>query len=289
MKHFEFSVPPLPHYILSGEDTYIPNQAHPNRRNIDVFDLIVVTKGELFIGEEEGLEWELGPGHMLILRPDKYHYALKPCVTETHFYWVHFQTKGTWQELDDHEGDTLSPFNFPIPPFHQSDLFRISLPRTCTLTNKVDFFEKLQKLILLSKQPSLTARWQEQTLFQELLVQLHGEQKPRVHSSVIQVAEKAAHYLQQNFQKTITNEKLSEELNFHPVYITRCMKQVYGCTPQEYVKKYRIEQAKIYLLNSDISIGEISERVGFSTIQFFTRSFSQQMHITPLKFRQQYR
>ncbi|MFS0661728.1 AraC family transcriptional regulator [Niallia alba] len=288
MNYFEFTVPPLPHYILSGEDTYFPNQSHPNRKNIEVFDLIVVTKGELFIGEET-FTWRISAGQFLILRPDKYHYSKIPCQSETHFYWLHFQSSGEWQEVEDYTNISQSHSQFPMLPFDHTDLFRITLPRFNTLTNMPSFLEIIQKLISLSSQPSLEVRWREQTIFQELLFQLHGTQKQKINSAVLQLAENTISYLQKNYQKTITNDLLKNELHFHPVYITRCMKQVYECTPMEYLKKYRIEQAKIFLLNTDATISEISEMVGFSSTPYFTRIFSGCTKISPLKFRKQYR
>lgn len=287
MTILQFTVPSIPHYIMCGEDTYNVSQSHPNRRNIDVFDLLVVTSGALFIGEEKE-KWEVKAGQALILRPDRFHYSEEVCKEETHFYWLHFHTTGEWLEVKDMNQKEKLHKN-EITPFHKSELFTIDLPKHCTLSNPIVFYENLRKLLLLVGNVSSKARLQEQAIFHEIMIDLHREQQPKVNSNIMQIAENAAVYLQQNFQNSLTYDQLSEVLNFHPAYITRCMKQVYGCTPQEYLTKYRIEQSKIFLLNTDKSVSEIAEKVGFSTISYFTKTFSKLLKMSPLKFRNQFR
>lgn len=82
MSVIQFTVPPLPHYIASGLSLLSAGQKHPSRQNIDVFDLLFVDKGCLYMGEE-GRSYEVSEGHALILRPDSYHYAVADCKEDT--------------------------------------------------------------------------------------------------------------------------------------------------------------------------------------------------------------
>jgi AraC-like DNA-binding protein len=287
MTILQFSIPPLPHYLFSGEDTYDINETHPNRRNIEVFDLLVVTKGTLFLGEEEN-EWSIGSGEALILRPDHHHYSTRPCQDETHFFWLHFQTNGNWKEIDQ-EGNRKNE-STQITPFYKGELFNLNIPRFCKLRNPINTFEKFNKLLLLNSQVNPTSRWEEQLIFQELLQDLYRNQKSRAHAAVVHVAEKAATYLQQNYQDPLlTYKSLKAAINFHPTYVTRCMKQVFGTTPLEYLTKYRIEQSKLLLINTDLPICDIGEKVGFNSPSYFTRCFMKHVNISPLQFRKHYR
>jgi AraC-like DNA-binding protein len=288
MTILQFTVPSIPHYILCGEDTYTIKNSHPNRRNIEVFDLLIVTSGALYMGEDDR-QWRVQAGEALILSPDRYHYSTQGSTEETHFYWLHFQTTGKWCEIDDDLNTTETNSKTLITPFHKSELFTIDLPKYCKLSNPTVIYEKIRSLLTLVGNVSSKSRLQEQALFQEILMQLHGDYQPKVNTNAIQIAEKAANYLQQHFHQALSYKQLSEDLNFHAAYITRCMKQVYGCTPQEYLTKYRIEQSKLFLLNTDKSVGEIAEKVGFSTTSYFTKTFSKQLKISPLKFRNQFR
>ena len=53
MSIIHMTIPPLPHYIIGGYTIAPPGRKHPTRRNIEVFDLLVVTRGCLYIGEED--------------------------------------------------------------------------------------------------------------------------------------------------------------------------------------------------------------------------------------------
>ena len=52
-----------------------------------------------------------------------------------------------------------------------------------------------------------------------------------------------------------------------------------------YLTAYRIERAKSLLLRDDAKIHKISEEVGFSNSQYFTKSFKSVTGLTPSEFR----
>lgn len=54
----------------------------------------------------------------------------------------------------------------------------------------------------------------------------------------------------------------------------------------DYINKFRIDKAIDLLLNTDLSITEISEQVGFSYQRYFSSVFKQAKGVTPSQFRQ---
>ncbi|MGI9551203.1 MAG: AraC family transcriptional regulator [Aurantibacter sp.] len=58
-----------------------------------------------------------------------------------------------------------------------------------------------------------------------------------------------------------------------------------GDTPMGYITKWRIIEAKRLLKESDRSVGEIAEKVGYKSEAAFNRVFKKQVALTPLKFR----
>ena len=102
----QFIVPPMPHYIVGGEDTYQVGDSHAARSNIRVFDLLLVMRGCLYL-EEEGTTYAVKGGSFLILRPDCSHRSTRVCEEETHFYWIHFQTVGDWHNVEAGSGPVL--------------------------------------------------------------------------------------------------------------------------------------------------------------------------------------
>jgi AraC-like DNA-binding protein len=63
-------------------------------------------------------------------------------------------------------------------------------------------------------------------------------------------------------------------------------KVLIGDTPFTYLTQWRLLQARELLIESDFSIGEIAERVGYQSEAAFNRVFKEKVNQTPLKFRQ---
>jgi YesN/AraC family two-component response regulator len=82
---------------------------------------------------------------------------------------------------------------------------------------------------------------------------------------------------------------LKKDLHFHPAYISRCMKQVYGSTPLAYLMRYRVEQSKVLLMNTNLPVQQVSLDVGFSNATYFIRCFSKAEGMTPRTYRQKFR
>lgn len=283
MSFLTFHAPPLPHFTMGGEDTYQIGETHLSRKNIGLFDLLIVTQGSLFICEEDR-EYDVMPGHALILRPDYHHFSYKPCSSKTHFYWLHFQTIGEWEEMQDESPAVYTPPNDPYKPI---SFFKIYLPRFCAMSEPWKTNEKVIRL--LEMQNSAKSHWEQQKLFQEIVMELKSNDMEMGNSPIYQLAEKTADFLRQNYQHHINNETLKQQLHFHPAYLARCMKHVYGCTPLEYLNDLRIRQAKILLVRTDLSIEMLAHRIGFNSSTYFIRCFSRSENQTPHAYRKQFR
>ncbi|QYR23633.1 AraC family transcriptional regulator [Paenibacillus sp. sptzw28] len=273
-----FLSPPLPYFIESNRKTYSPGGKHPNRRNIGVFDLLFVHSGTLYIGEESRT-WALGPGQMVILRPDRWHYPVKPCTENTVLDWVHFQTSGPWEELVENNSGTLRGDYYS---------YAIRLPKTMTLGFPEEAISLFGKLHEAAMGTSHAAFWQRQQWFLHLLQLFDEGWRSDAAKAPIAVAEEAAAYLKLHFRTSVTNRKLGEALGLHPNYIARCMSEVFDCTPQQYLLSYRLDQAKLMLLKTNWPISRIANETGFKQTPHFSRSFSDHIGITPLLYRKRY-
>ncbi|MBP3965396.1 helix-turn-helix transcriptional regulator [Paenibacillus lignilyticus] len=282
---FRFTSPPMPHYITSGEDTYPAEGRHPNRSGIGVFDLLAVTRGCLYL-EEDGLPLSVPAGHFAILRPDRSHRTALPCKEETHFYWLHFQTLGTWSEVTERE-----PYMLPsgTEPYMQIESFVFHIPRRGELHTRENFYERLQQLLELRSEVTAAARFRQQALIQELLLQLQEESNTAAKDPQLALADEAAAFLRRRYREQLRYKELSEHLHFHANYIALCMKKAFGCTPQDYLTRYRIEQAKQLLIHTGEPIGKIAEETGFQTFPYFVRCFSKHTGARPKEFRSRYR
>lgn len=278
MPLLHFLAPPLPYFIEADHRRYEAGQLHPSRANRGTFDLLYIRQGELTI-EEDGTVWTLGPGQIVLLRPDRAHRGYTGCPEETVFDWIHFQTPGVWEECRGGAAATLHGDHY---------LYTIRLPKHMKLTRPEEADRLLDALRQAGGSPIAESFWQCQKLFLQLLQLIEQEWRAAAAPTAVNVAERAAAYLKRNYQQQVTNKSLGEELGLHPNYIARCMLEVYGSTPQQYLLHYRVDQAKLMLIKTDWTIARIAAETGFKQTPHFSRTFSEQSGYPPLQYRKKY-
>ena len=91
--------------------------------------------------------------------------------------------------------------------------------------------------------------------------------------------------IRQNFS-TITLSDLARHLHYTVPYCSKYLKEHLGCTFSELVRRMRFQAAEDYLLNSDMSVNQISETLGYENPENFIRAFKKNFHMTPARYRQ---
>lgn len=79
---------------------------------------------------------------------------------------------------------------------------------------------------------------------------------------------------------------LSERFRFHSTYVSKYFKEQTGVNVIDYINQYRIEQAKRLLATDELTVQEVSERVGFLNSNSFIRVFKKYEGITPGQYKQ---
>jgi YesN/AraC family two-component response regulator len=281
----------MPHYLIGGFVKPPLGFKHPNRKNIQVFDLLIVNKGCLYMGEGDQ-HFAVTAGHALILRPDSYHYTTLACQDETTYNWLHFQTTGIWsfteETVSPNQKEAANDFTSPLKQF-TTQTFTIQLPQFSKLLQPLKIYELLLQINTMNQDNHLSEiRWKQQLLFQELLQHLSASIEKHTLSPSKACAEQAALYLRKHYRDNVTAQALGEHANFHPVYIARCMQKEFNCSPSEYLLRYRIEQAKQQLMQTDLPIALIAEEVGFNHAAYFTSCFTKYEGISPRQYRQRF-
>lgn len=91
-------------------------------------------------------------------------------------------------------------------------------------------------------------------------------------------------YLQQNYA-TASLAELADLLNYS---VPHCSKHVTACTGQGFAalqKQIRLRKATDYLKNTMLTVGQISERVGYENPENFIRMFKKEYGISPSQYR----
>jgi transcriptional regulator GlxA family with amidase domain len=101
---------------------------------------------------------------------------------------------------------------------------------------------------------------------------------------VVQVQE----WLEANYTKTVTLEKMTQVCNLTKKTLTRRFKKVTGDSPMSYLQKLRVENAKRMLESKKVAFNEITWRVGYNDISSFHKVFKSETGLTPAEYRSKF-
>ena len=92
-------------------------------------------------------------------------------------------------------------------------------------------------------------------------------------------------YCNTRYKEKISLEAMERELHISKYYISHVINEKIGKGFNEYVNSIRINEACRLLLESELTVKEISEKVGFGTVRSFDRAFKKQKNETAKEYR----
>ncbi|MCR5773229.1 MAG: AraC family transcriptional regulator [Butyrivibrio sp.] len=96
-------------------------------------------------------------------------------------------------------------------------------------------------------------------------------------------------YISSSYDEHLSLEEVSEKFGFSTCYFSRIFKEYTKTGFKEYVNACRIKHSKEYLTKTELSINDISAKVGFETVQSFNRVFLKKTGNTPSGYRKLYK
>ncbi len=96
-------------------------------------------------------------------------------------------------------------------------------------------------------------------------------------------------YIQKNIQEFMSIDDLCKEFAISRSKLYNLSAQYLGMSIAEYIRQSRIQKAKEYLQTTDLSVEEISEKVGFSDYNYFCRAFKKRAGVPAKQYRRQHR
>lgn len=92
-------------------------------------------------------------------------------------------------------------------------------------------------------------------------------------------------YVEDNFNEDISLKGIAEIVHLNASYLSSLFKEELNMTFSEYLTRRRIQEAKRLLMQTDLTINEIAEKVGYQTAKYFIKIFKQYENTTPNSYR----
>lgn len=94
-------------------------------------------------------------------------------------------------------------------------------------------------------------------------------------------------YIHRHYSEKIFLSQIAQAAGISEREAARCFQKNIGQSPMEYLIKYRLNQAKKLLAESDMTITEISYLCGFADCAYFGKTFKKKYGVTPSNYRVQ--
>lgn len=106
------------------------------------------------------------------------------------------------------------------------------------------------------------------------------------NNSVAASVQKAIHLIHDNYAQDICLESVAAQVFLSPCYFSYLFKKTTGVNFLKYLTSYRVERAKELLQTTQMRVGEICEKVGYSNRSYFCQIFRNQCGMSPIQYRE---
>ncbi len=246
------------------------------KRTLDDYDIwyVLSGEGEIYIN---GTRYKAEAGTCCILRPgdqvEAYH---NPKHRFTLIYY-HFS-------ITDEHGNDMPPSscNTYLPPRHTV----IKEPK-----NRYWMEQYLHSLLEYSDQVDCFSKEMVELLLKLILALLHHsrEAKKQPSHSHRHLMRKIALHIEQNISKPICRKDIAQLVALSPRYASRLFKEYSGYSIKEYIKHTRLNKARALLIETNQTVTQIAESLGYTDIYFFSNQFKQHYGVSPLNYRKHMR
>lgn len=125
----------------------------------------------------------------------------------------------------------------------------------------------------------------EHLLVHEVIYPMTCAMKEKTSKQFRSLSDQITAIIHSEFDQELTLEGIGERLHYNPNYLSSIFKKEYGTSFSEYLMNYRLEMAKKWLSETDMTIREIAERLQYHNPQNFIRSFRKKEQVTPGTYR----
>ena len=105
--------------------------------------------------------------------------------------------------------------------------------------------------------------------------------KPDINESM----QKAVNYINDNLSEKLSIKSISQNINVSKSALYNKFHEYFNCTISEYINALRVEKSKELLSETEYSIEDISQKCGFASASYFSKTFKRLTGMSPLKYK----
>ncbi len=147
------------------------------------------------------------------------------------------------------------------------------------------YHTRLIELLNLYTETSPAIEWQASAcidqMVTELLINSHIDRKP----AFPQVIKGLMRMMEKDYSQSISMNDLAIRVGMSKFHLSREFKKYTGFSPYNYLIEVRIARAKVLLIGTGMTIGEVASKVGIPDVNNFINQFKKRTGVTPGRYR----
>lgn len=194
------------------------------------------------------------------------------------------------------EGGAFERYNVNVAPTYMDEYQREILNKTSLTVTRPTEDEAIALVKLLSDAMAVDRRKKHsEYVLRALLTHtvfmlnrfnvLANKPTTLTASAVPPIVLKVIRHLEERFAEKITLDGLAQEFFTAKTTLIYNFKKYLSCSPMDFLLNIRLTKAKEMLTNTRLNVGEISERCGFSSANYFGLIFKEKEGLSPLNYR----
>ena len=251
---------------ISATDRYNADTLTTHFHQHTFYEIHIITKGFILYGFKDK-EINVSKGNLVIIPPGERH-TVKEFSDVFSKFTIAFETDNTgdyYEMLSSMENILLSLT--PVLSDEMQNIYDIS-------SSKLDF---KSELVYLSVARIIY-----------VLCSLYGEKRRKLKSSGDETDDritKAKKYITDNMDLFLTCEDVANHCHISSKQLGRLFREKEGTSLLDYIHNCKITLAISLLTGSDLTLQEISDKLGFSGVQYFCKFFKAKTDLTPSRYR----
>ncbi len=229
------------------------------------YELIYVDRGELH-SVAAGQDILLRQGEMILYSPDQWHMQYTDSSRSVCFITLSF-------DMDCPYGDQLTNRR------QSADEEAVRLLNKMLVEQDENEFLRDDALLCYLKE-----------LLLHLLRQVHSEKPANRRFSTItttrenEIVEEALVYISSHAESKMSVSSVARGVNVSTSYMSALFRKHLGFSPSVYIRRMKLSEGKQLIREGNRNLTEISQLLGYSTLQHFSRCFKDEYGITPSEY-----
>ncbi len=129
----------------------------------------------------------------------------------------------------------------------------------------------------------------ERLLLNDLILPIVGTIQHATDREMKNLSDKMIVLVHKQYDEDISLESIADQLHYNSNYLSSVFKKEMDQNFVDYLQNYRLTKAKEWLVDSQMTVKEISERLQYNNPQNFIRFFKKKENMTPGEYRKQHK